>query len=323
MITNIQLDPNGLCNSKCWFCPVAYQPNPDSGNSNMPVEMLEKIVSQLSAGVGDYISTNFIYTAHYNEVLLYKHFEEMLEIFRKYNMTTMVLTNGITLSKSKTDIISKYKDVVLAIHFNIPSHIADKWAEYTNMNKGLFPKVLDNIGYAMETLPELVKNGCISLGINNLNTQSMKASGGMAQPLEFAPSIDFDDDHGDLAQSINFYKTTFPGMNVSGTNMLVDRAGYLAKKNVLSNKHQVTINRGSGSKVIGCRNMGDRATSWIHINAIGDMFLCCDDYNFDTVFGNVCEKSIKDLHLSEEKQKMITKMRSTLCMNCVDAIWDK
>jgi hypothetical protein len=323
MITNIQLDPNGFCNSKCWFCPVAYEPNPEFAKSDMPIEMLENIVKQLSAGIGDYISTNFIYTAHYNEVLLYKHFEEMLEVFRKYNMTTMVLTNGVPLTKSKVDIINKYRDVVLAIHFNIPSHEAEKWSEYTKMNKGVFNRILQNIEYAMETLPHLVDRGHISLGINNLDTDSLKASDGMAQPLENAPSIDFTKDFGDLTQAINFYKTTFPGMNVSGTNMLVDRAGYLSKKKVLSNKHQVLLNRGNGSKVIGCRNMGDRATGWIHINAIGDMFLCCDDYSFDTVFGNVCNKTIKDLYLSDEKQKMIEKMRSTLCINCVDAIWDK
>jgi hypothetical protein len=28
MIKVVQLDPNGLCNAKCWYCPVAYGGNP-------------------------------------------------------------------------------------------------------------------------------------------------------------------------------------------------------------------------------------------------------------------------------------------------------
>ena len=36
-----QIDPNGLCNSECWFCPVAYSPNPAFAKKNMPIEIIQ------------------------------------------------------------------------------------------------------------------------------------------------------------------------------------------------------------------------------------------------------------------------------------------
>jgi pyruvate formate-lyase activating enzyme-like uncharacterized protein len=46
-IAMAQIDPNGLCNAGCWFCPVAYSPNPELGRKNMPIDVLENILKQL------------------------------------------------------------------------------------------------------------------------------------------------------------------------------------------------------------------------------------------------------------------------------------
>jgi len=72
-ISMAQIDPNGLCNVGCWFCPVRYAENPLAQRTNMPIETFENIINQLMAGKGTYVAENFdfIYTAHYNEVLLY------------------------------------------------------------------------------------------------------------------------------------------------------------------------------------------------------------------------------------------------------------
>ena len=43
MIKVVQLDPNGLCNAKCWFCPVAYGGNPKIGQKNMDFDALKNI----------------------------------------------------------------------------------------------------------------------------------------------------------------------------------------------------------------------------------------------------------------------------------------
>ena len=80
------------------------------------------------------------------------------------------------------------------------------------------------------------------------------------------------------------------------------------------------------SKVVGCGNgyeVGGRPNGWIHINANGDMFICCNDYDFETVYGNINDKSIKDIWMSKEHKDMIQKSYDTLCRTCTAAIWSE
>ena len=311
MIKLVQLDPNGLCNLGCWFCPVRYEENPLIGRNTMPINTIRHIIEQLQDGVGDFVDPefSFIYTAHYNEVLLYKHFKEMLDLFREYGIRTMVLTNGLPLTKEKMDIIKEYEDVVDLIHFNTPSANPETWAMMTNKNVKMHEKVMENIRYALETFP----NQKLSLQVNGINETSL----GYMSLLENAPDIDLDDNTGDTATAVKQFRETFPGLSVSANTALVDRAGYLDTRGIMKNE----IN-GKG-KVVGCNNMGSRPDTWIHINANGAVFICCNDYDFETIFGNVNEKPIKEIWESQERKDMIQHSYKTLCTTCVHAIWQE
>ena len=120
MIKVVQLDPNGLCNAKCWFCPVAYGGNPKIGQKNMDFDALKNIIEQLDAGKGDFVDPNFnmILNAHYNEVLLYPYFKEMIQLYKQYGLKTILFSNGTTLNKEKIDFISDNLDVFFGITFN-------------------------------------------------------------------------------------------------------------------------------------------------------------------------------------------------------------
>jgi MoaA/NifB/PqqE/SkfB family radical SAM enzyme len=112
-ISAVQIDVNGLCNAGCWFCPVSYEGNPKSAIRDMELGELENILSQLHNGKSDFVDPNLknIYTANYNEVLLYKNFEEMFDLYRKYNFTINILTNGTPLTKKKVDIIKYHLEI--------------------------------------------------------------------------------------------------------------------------------------------------------------------------------------------------------------------
>ncbi len=311
MIKFIQLDPNGLCNAGCWFCPVAYEANPEIGKKTMPVETIRSIIKQVKDGMGDFVSPefNFVYTAHYNEVLIYKYFKEMLQVFREFKLGTMVLTNGIALTKEKTDLITEYSDVVWGLHFNVPSANADTWAKMTNKNPKMHERVMENIRYAIDTFPK----DRISLQINGIKESSLQHM----TIMENAPDLNLDDNTGDTAIAHKEMVELFPEIPISINASLVDRAGYLDVRRVMKNK--IT----SIGKVIGCNNMGSRPETWLHINANGDVFICCNDYDFDTIFGNINEKSIKEIWESQERKNMIANSYDTLCKTCVHAIWEK
>jgi len=315
----IQLDPNGLCNSGCWFCPVAYSPNPEIGKKNMPLETLIDILIQIKNGIGDFVASDFtfVYTAHYNEVLLYKDFEGMLKVMRDLQFRTMVLTNGIPLTPEKTDLINNYKDVVDLINFNVPSANADTWAKMTNRNPRIHDKIISNISYATQVLPPQM----LSIQINGINESSLPENGGWMQPLENAPKLNLSNTDGDLATAFNDFKRIFPNINVFTNSGLVDRAGNLDENRVMTNMPAIERYNKKGSKVIGCSNMGDRTQTWLHINANGDVFICCNDYNFETVFGNVNQSSIKEIWKSDLRQKTIKHSFENLCTTCSHAIW--
>jgi radical SAM protein with 4Fe4S-binding SPASM domain len=328
-IAMAQIDPNGLCNAGCWFCPVAYSPNPELGKKNMPVDVLEGIIKQLHDAKGDYVTDNFdfIYTAHYNEVLLYKHFEEMLQIFRKYGFKTIVLTNGTPLNQAKTDIIKQYQDVVYGICFNIPSSRPEEWQRLTGMNIKMFDKLLQNINYAIEELPEMFMNKTMSIQVNGVNKFSLVEYGGWLEQLSSAPEMDLDPDTGSLATEVNGFRDFFPGLQVYPMPSLIDRAGHLDKAGVITNIGGIDkFTKNNKTKVVGCGNgyeVGGRPNGWIHINANGDMFICCNDYDFETVYGNINDKSIKDIWMSKEHKDMIQKSYDTLCRTCTAAIWSE
>jgi len=316
-----QIDPNGLCNSGCWYCPVAYSPNPSFAKKNMPIDVLDNILKQLYDGKGDFVdsSFDFVYTAHYNEILLYDNFEEMLKLLRKYNFKTLILSNGIALKNDKVDIIKNYLDVVYGICLNIPASEENLWGKLVNMNPKIFNKILNNISYTIEQIPSLFYNKNLSIQVNGVDSGSLHKNGGTIELLENSPLQEKEIIEKYWDEQVNGFSKMFPGINVFKGG-LIDRAGHLDTFKAMTNINHIKKSS-EGKKVIGCANMGSRSEDWIHINANGDLFICCNDYDFDTMYGNVNDKLIKDIWESQQHRDAINKSYSTLCTTCSSAIW--
>ena len=242
-ISMAQIDPNGLCNVGCWFCPVRYAENPLAQRTNMPIETFESIINQLMAGKGTFVADNFdfIYTAHYNEVLLYKHFPEMLEVLRKNKIRTIVLTNGTPLTKARTDLIREYQDVVYGICFNIPASEPEEWARATGKPVKMFDKLIEQVTYAVEQLPDMVANKAMSIQVNGINKNSLVEYGGWIQTLKDSPEMDMDPETGTLARMKNGWVDKFPGLQVYEMPYLVDRNGHLDTHQIITNKSAAII----------------------------------------------------------------------------------
>lgn len=326
-ISMAQIDPNGLCNVGCWFCPVRYAENPLAQRTNMPIEVFENIIEQLMAGKGTFVDENFnfIYTAHYNEVLLYKHFTEMLEILRKHKIRTIILTNGTPLTKAKTDLIREYQDVVYGICFNIPASEPEEWAKATGKPVKMFDKLMEQVTYAVEQLPDMVASKQMSIQVNGINKNSLVEYGGWISQLKEAPEMDLDPTTGTLSRMANGWREKFPGLQVYEMPHLVDRNGHLDTHQVITNIEGIKLKEKKNyTRVIGCgngREVGGRPNGWVHIAANGDLFICCNDYDFETVFGNANEKPLKDIWMSVEHKMMTAKSFANFCKTCVHAIW--
>lgn len=331
-IHQIQLDPYGVCNARCWFCPVKYRGNPNHGKEVMSPELLRKIIKNLIEErnkEGGLVAKTFcgFYTAHYNEILLYPHFEELLKICKEYHLCFMVLSNGIPLTPEKIDLLVKYKGVVNGICLNIPAFDPETWTKRSGINIKQFDKLISNIKYAMEKLPDMVENKSFSIQVNGSTDYSFSSRGGwLDKGPEFPQDIDLNPHTGELVQQVQKAKDLFPGLQIFDVPSLIDRAGLL--DHVMTNKKAIKRNLQKGDetkKVIGCgngREVGGRPVGWIHVNAAGKVFLCCNDYDMEVQFGDFKTQELRDFWGNEYHQQKVQESYDTICRNCASALFE-
>ena len=328
MIKMVQLDPNGLCNAKCWYCPVAYGGNPKIGKKNMDIDVLEDILKQLDNGRGDFVDLNFktILNAHYNEILLYPHFQEMIKLYQKYNLETIIFSNGTTFNKEKIDFIKENKNVIKKITLNIPSAFPEEWSRLTGFNVKLFNKLIENLKYIEDEL--VIKNDVdVVIQVNGIQDNSLFKNGGSITMLNNFPEMNTDPINGDVARNMKKFKKMFPRIHNFADVNLNDRSGKLDENNVMTNIEMINFKKENlNKKVVGCIGGEEEALSrteeWIHINANGDIIICCHDYDFKTAYINIKDKTLKEIWNSQERKNIIDKSYKDFCINCKYAIWE-
>ncbi len=307
-IGTAQVDPFSYCNARCWFCPVRYDPQPPDARRHMPIGLFEKIIADLcrERDNGGLVAPgfNFIYTAHYNEILLYRHLAEMFEVLRRYGLRSMVLTNGIALTKKKADLLAKYDDVVGGqVCINISAFERDRWIGNTigengaklSSKRAAFYRTMENIEYAAKKL------GGVSIQLNEPDRKEADRQAAIARRM-------------------------FPSVNVRIIDTLSDRAGALHDKGVLSNREEIESKRSGKTAVVGCANtftgIDGRHYGWLHVNALGKGILCCNDYRFDYAFGDLANNSLRDVWLSESHVDAIERSFREICTHCNMAVWE-
>lgn len=312
-IKRLQLDPFGYCNAKCWFCPVRYIPQPEEGSGNMSIEAIEKLFADITAekngGVVD-PAFDFVATSHYNEILLYKDFDRLLELLRKYKFKTMVLSNGVSLLPQKVDLIAEYSDVVSHVGLNIPAFEPELWAERTGFDASQFERLVNNVRYASEKLSYLGNQ--FRIGINGLNANQVMGGHIKLGPKFASLNYDLTLEH---KKQFLIARKLFPRTEIELSG-LYDRAGNIS--DYISNQESLKV-RNKDKVVIGCTNWGDRSTEWLNVNSAGNAFLCCNDYNFDYKFGNVIEKSVREVWLSDLHAEVVEKAYREICTQCSSA----
>lgn len=299
-----QIDPNGLCNAGCWFCPVAYEGNPKESINQMSPEDFRNIIQQINDNKEGIVSPEFngIYSSHYNEALLYRYFEEMLETLREFKLGMMVLTNGTPLSPDKIDLINKYQDVVWGVCVNAPIWSDEElFAKRTNMKQSLFKTLKINVSYAYTNLKN--KN-LLSVQINGHDRESGAIKGPKFPGI---PDTELD-------EQVAVAKSMFPNANVFKQPHLIDRVGLIDE--YISSSAFIHPEK----KVIGC--MGKRDSEWLHINANSDLFLCCNDYHMEHKYANLKDSTLKEVWMNQKHKEILQNAWNTICKSCTSAVYE-
>lgn len=280
----IQIDFFGYCNAKCWFCPVRYQEFPKETLVHMPLQMVESIFAAINAEKGKLISENHmpIFTANYSEVFLYKHFAEMMALARKHKIKLIISTNGTTLTPEKLAILADYPDVLATLAINIPAFDADTWSDYVSLPVEKFDTLVQRLGEISESLSYLGKN--LRIMVNGID----------------------DEDH---LKQIAIARDMFPQYDIL-VSSVQSRSGQ-----VEGVSHGPIL-----SEVTGCSAFIDRIHESIHINSIGDISICSNDFKYEYVFGNINTSTISEVWGSEPHIEVIKKAFSNMCKVCKYAI---
>lgn len=325
-ISDIQIDPFGYCNAKCWFCPVSTHGNITSYSKHMELDMLEKILQDIYSeklSPTGIISSRLtqIHTAHYNEILLYKYFEEFLQLLSRFDFKMVILSNGVNLTPQKIDIINKYSSSVSGIHLNIPAFERELWAERTGMRPSGFDSLIDNIKYAETNLQYFVHINAFTIGVNCPTAYSMDTHGGAMTKMQNFPSIDLDPACGELQTQISIARSIFPSIPVNSEEHLHDRAGMLDEAAVFSNA--IKLNPQKRAKAVGCEyGSNGRIFGWLNINSKAETFLCCNDFKYEYVFGNLLTHKLRDVWLSRQHAEVVDMALANICTKCIHAVWE-
>lgn len=318
-IKHLQLDPFGFCNAKCWFCPVKYIPQPQEGSGVMSIDMIHKILSQIIEernrpdGIVD-PSFELITLSHYNEILLYKHFPELLELLRKFRLTCYVLSNGVTLTKQRVDLINQYRDVVVHIGLNIPAFEKSVWAKRSGFSEDQFDRLMSNLRYAETELRYL--NGNFTIGMNGLDINPVNGGYITKGPEWGTLDYNLDPNNGEHETQFQLARKMFPRLNIQKT-ALYDRAGMI--DHMITNKPWLKGRQKGNKEVVGCNNWGDRSSEWLNVNSAGSVFLCCNDYNFDYKFGDLNTQTLREIWLSDLHVQTVERAYKEICTNCYSA----
>jgi len=299
-----QIDPNGLCNAGCWFCPVAYIGNPKEYVNQMTPDEFANVIDQVMINKGGIVADSFngIYTSHYNEALLYRYFQEMLQVLREAGLGMMVLTNGTPLTPDKVEIINEYQDVVWGVCVNAPVWTSKElFAKRTNMQESMFIKLKTNVSYAYVNLKN--KN-LLSVQVNGHDRES-----GALKGPKFPDISDTE-----LDEQVAAAKELFPEANVFKQPHLIDRVGLV--DDYISSSPFIQPDK----KVVGC--LGKRDTEWIHVNAHSDLFLCCNDYHMEYKYGNLKENTLQELWMSDKHNEVLQKAWGSICKTCTSAVYE-
>lgn len=310
MITQIQLDPNSYCGSKCWYCPVRFinRRNPHV----MTKEEFELVLNKIKEGVDEsIISPSFtLWTSSYNDFLLDPILEEKLKLLRKFGYRTTILTNGIMLSKTLY-IINNYRDVISGYSIDLPAGNSKDYEKYTGNPKDIFDTIIKGVTDLYLLDPDYYHK-VVSFGVNGVYDSNLQKAQLVSPYEKMFSSGDTDKQVEQLKEKLPFFEDRiFP---IKG---LCDRAGYLSSFSINNScqENRPYWNFPLGSIPTACNN-GDRFNKWFHISSTMKVYVCCQDYLELYEFGDLATQSFKEIYISEKRSNVIELAKQTLCTKC-------
>jgi radical SAM protein with 4Fe4S-binding SPASM domain len=316
-IKGFTIDPNEYCNAKCWFCVNKYK---QSKANILSIDKFEIIIDKILKERGNIVEENLntVYMHQFNEILLYPYFNEMLELFRKKHLKTSIFSNGTNLTPEKYNKILDYNDVITDIMLNVPSIERETWKNHTSLDDDQFDKLINNLDYINNNVKDTLRT---IIGVNGVSDRSYFENGGFMTKLCKFP-INIKDD---IDIQFDLIKKTYTNFNsIVKNEHLSDWGGYLENHEIYSLSISNLIkNKKENNIIVDCL-CNHRNFNYLEINSNGDVYLCLDDVELRTKYGNLLEQDLNEIWNSDLRKQVIKKETTDgICSMCNLAVWKK
>lgn len=138
---NVEIEINTVCNYKCEYCPVRYEPKK---TQFMSIEDFSTIIEKIT----HYPTIRNVSLSSYNEPLIDPYFIERVDILAKHGLSLILHTNGSKLDKHMVDFLNG-TGCINEVHVNFPCYDSEKYSVITGRNT--FDQVCENLEYAIES----------------------------------------------------------------------------------------------------------------------------------------------------------------------------
>lgn len=301
MIKNVQIDTNGVCGSRCWYCPVRYMERPEY--TVMPEEGFRRILDNLVGAT----PKPTIWLAAYNDILMDTLLDSRLNDLGHYGYSVPIFTNGIGLLHN-VDLLDRKRDMLPSFTIDLPAGNPISYNKYTGNSEKVFYRIIEGIKALYNKEPALYWDR-IHIHVNGVYDDTYARN-----------QLKFDIPIGDTDIQVAQLKELLPELahEIKDCRPLCDRAGNLSEfaidNSVMPCRRNWKLPVGA-TKANGC-NGGDRLNSWVHISSRGDLFLCCQDYKQESTYGSIYTDCLFDSFYSKAREEAVARALETLCVKC-------
>lgn len=288
-ITNIQIDPNAFCGSRCWFCPVRYIDRPPG--QVMSQELFEQILDGIQEAIAaGSVAENFtLWLSSYNDILLDPLLEERLIALRQRGLRFCCLTNGLGLLRHAA-LLHDYRDVVVCYSVDLPAGDPDSYTRHTLNPPELFYTIIEGLQTLSTHDPEHYGR-VVHIGVNGAYDEEWNRR-----------QISYDLPIGDTDRQLQQLQGLLPMYpRIEAMRPLCDRAGHLAPHAIDNGIHR--------PGTMGC----NRLTEWLHINSFGQVYACCQDYLEEHTYGDLTAQTVDQVI---KQRGTFREIKETLCQRC-------
>jgi MoaA/NifB/PqqE/SkfB family radical SAM enzyme len=139
-LTDVEIDPNTVCNQACTYCPVSIDPRK---RDNIAETLFDEILSQVAAINHAAPERTTIHLAAYNEITLDKRYPSFVEKMKRYGFNHCVYSNGSFL---KPELVDKLVDLgVKEFVLNVPALDEEQYFKLRGTRD--IAKIVENLEY--------------------------------------------------------------------------------------------------------------------------------------------------------------------------------